>query len=70
MTDPLHEVFRDVVATAGGQSAFARAVGTSQQRVSYRLLRGMGVPVELVLKTERAFGVSRHLLRPDIYPEE
>lgn len=54
----------------GNQSAFAKAVGTSQQRISYVAQRGNSCPPDLVLATERATGISRHALRPDLYPVE
>lgn len=52
------------------RSAFAKAVGTSQQRISYIAARGNPLPADLVLPTERATGISRHDLRPDLYPRE
>jgi hypothetical protein len=57
------------VTAAGSQSAFAAAVGTSQQLVSYWLAHGKPLPAEFVLAAEQAFGTPRHELRPDIYPE-
>lgn len=62
--------FAAAVEAAGGQSAFERLTGMSQQRISYRLGKGMSVPSEFVLKAEAGTGVSRHDLRPDIYPPE
>jgi DNA-binding transcriptional regulator YdaS (Cro superfamily) len=62
------QILREVVETkAGSQSAFARAVGTSPQMVSYWLTNSRPLPAEFVLKAEEAFGVSRHDLRPDIF---
>jgi DNA-binding transcriptional regulator YdaS (Cro superfamily) len=52
------------------QSRFAEAIGTSQQLVSYWVRKDRPIPAELVLKTEEATGISRHDLRPDIYPRE
>ena len=62
---PLAEAVRKV----GSQSAFARLVGKSQTSV-YGLLRD-GKPLwpESVLTVEAKTGVSKHRLRPDIYPE-
>jgi DNA-binding transcriptional regulator YdaS (Cro superfamily) len=54
----------------GNQSAFAKAVGTSQQRISYVARCGNSCPPDLVIATERATGISRHTLRPDLYPIE
>lgn len=61
---PLAESVRKV----GSQSAFARLVGKSQTSV-YGLLRdSKALWPESVLTVEAATGVSRHKLRPDIYP--
>lgn len=54
----------------GKQTKFAEAIGTSQQLVSYWMKTGRPLPAEYVLATERATGISRHELRPDIYPIE
>jgi DNA-binding transcriptional regulator YdaS (Cro superfamily) len=55
---------------AGGQSALARICGVTQAAVWKWLNRGVRVPAECVLSIEAATGVSRHDLRPDIYPRE
>lgn len=62
------EAFRSAVALAQTQTAFGREVGLLQQTVSNLLRRGDVLPPEAVLATERAYGISRHVLRPDIYP--
>lgn len=59
-----------VVEKAGSQSKFADAVGWSQQLVSYYVREKKPLPAEYVLKAEAEFGISRHDLRPDIYPRE
>ena len=58
------------VEIVGGQSALARACGVKQGHVWYWLNEADQVPAEHVLKIEEATGgkVSRHDLRPDIYP--
>jgi DNA-binding transcriptional regulator YdaS (Cro superfamily) len=59
------------VEKAGGQTALARKIGTSQELIHFWLNRALkGVAPEYVLKIERVTGVSRHLLRPDVYPRE
>ena len=55
------------VEAAGSQSAFARLCNVSQPTV-WAWLRGGRLPAEHVLAAEAATGVSRHDLRPDIYP--
>ena len=65
---------RDAVAEcckmAGSQAALGKVLGVSQTSV-WRWLKGYSpFPAEYVLATERLYGVSRHDLRPDIYPIE
>ena len=52
------------------QVAVARAVGVSPQAVSEILRRGKRVPAEwcLPIETATAGAVTRHDLRPDLYP--
>lgn len=58
------------VKQIGGQSAFARLHGVSQPTVWAWLKQGKSLPAEFVLATERETGISRHDLRPDLYPRE
>lgn len=53
----------------GGQSALARMLGCTSQAVSKMCATGR-VPAERVIPIEAATGVSRHELRPDLYPLE
>jgi len=54
------------------QVAVARAVGVTPQAVSDVLRRNKRVPAEWCLGIERATNgaISRHALRPDLYPAE
>lgn len=62
MSDPgLDEAIR----AAGGVSELARRLGISQPSIS----KWSRVPAERVLSVEAATGVTRSLLRPDIYAE-
>ncbi|TKA90377.1 transcriptional regulator [Halopseudomonas bauzanensis] len=54
---------------AGGQSALAKLIGVSGQAVNRMCTTGR-VPAERVLAIEKATGISRHELRPDLYPKE
>ncbi|PVX30948.1 transcriptional regulator [Sphingomonas pokkalii] len=54
---------------AGSQSAMARICAVSQAAVWKWLTKGKRLPAEHVLSVERATGVSRSLLRPDLYPD-
>lgn len=58
------------VKQVGGQSAFARLHGVSQPTVWAWVKQGRALPAEYVLKTEAETGISRHDLRPDLYPRE
>ena len=62
------EAFRAALAIARTQTAFASAVGLKQQTVSNLIARGDVLPPHAVLAAERTYGISRHVLRPDIYP--
>lgn len=58
------------VKAAGNQTRLVHALGLSgQPNVTKWLKRGL-MPAKWVLKTEALTGVSRHDLRPDIYPIE
>jgi DNA-binding transcriptional regulator YdaS (Cro superfamily) len=57
------------VELAGGQSAFARLHDVKQPTV-WNWLKNKRIPAEFVLATEKETGISRHDLRPDIYPRE
>ena len=54
----------------GTQVAAARVVGVTPQAVSEILRKGKKVPAEWCLAIEEATGgkVTRHDLRPDLYP--
>lgn len=47
----------------------ARDLHVGQPQIHRWLKRGK-IPAEKVLDCERLYGVSRHFLRPDIYPVE
>jgi DNA-binding transcriptional regulator YdaS (Cro superfamily) len=61
---------KKAVELAGGQTALARAVDAKQVNVWSWLNRSKKTPPEYVIPVEKATGISRHKLRPDIYPEE
>lgn len=58
------------VRAVGSQSAYARLVGLHQSSVHEALERLRPVRAEDVLVVEAATSLSRHYLRPDIYPLE
>lgn len=52
----------------GGNTGLSRALdgGVTPQAIS----QWKQVPAERTLEVERVTGISRHLLRPDLYPEK
>ncbi|WP_245892275.1 transcriptional regulator [Novosphingobium guangzhouense] len=58
------------VEIAGSQSALARMAEVSSTAVWKWVQSSKRLPAEYVLRVEAATGVSRHHLRPDIYPVE
>lgn len=58
------------VRAAGGQTALARLLGIAQSTVATWLRRKNELPPQYVLPVEKALGIPRHELRPDIYPVE
>jgi len=68
-TTPI-EALNDLVARAGSQSELARRLEVTQAAVWKWLQSSRRLPAEYVLTAERLYGVSRHDLRPDIYPRD
>jgi DNA-binding transcriptional regulator YdaS (Cro superfamily) len=58
------------VRKAGSQSAFGRLIGRNQSVVHGWLKEHKPLPAEHVLLVERELSISRHRLRPDLYPRE
>ena len=58
------------VREAGSQSAFGRLIDKRQSVINGWLREERPLPAEFVLTIEAATGISRHELRPDIYPLE
>lgn len=56
------------IKAAGTKADFARLNGVTPQRVHYWVEYMKRLPPQFVLTTEAITGVSRHDLRPDIYP--
>lgn len=69
MTTSHHVALAKAIERLKTQAGLAEAVGTTQSLVGYWLNKSKrGVPAEWVLRVEAASGVSRHELRPDLYP--
>lgn len=63
------DAWKKAIQRAGTQAKLADLIGKTQGHISTWLRRGY-VPAELVLTIEHQTGVSRHELRPDLYPRE
>ena len=60
---------QEVIQAAGGIRPLSRLLGISAPSVWEWRQRNQ-IPAARVLKLERLTGVSRHVLRPDLYPVE
>lgn len=56
-----------VIEALGGPSKAARTLGIPKPNVVTNWKKRGQVPVERVLQIEAATGISRHILRPDIF---
>jgi len=65
-----YEALLASVNAAGSLSQLARDLGTSQPTVWRWVNQTKQMPAEFVLSAEHRYGISRHHLRPDIYPVE
>ncbi|WP_336981622.1 transcriptional regulator [Altererythrobacter fulvus] len=64
------EALQSAVDRAGGQTGLARICKVTQPAVWKWLQSAKRLPAEHVIPVESATGISRHHLRPDIYPIE
>lgn len=66
-----HRAFLKALRALGdNQSEMARVCGCTQGNIWQLKNKGAALPPQYVLKVEAATGVSRHELRPDLYPRE
>lgn len=61
------QALNDILQEAGSQAKLGAILGCSQMAVCKMVRKGR-ISVPYVIAAEFAFGVSRHELRPDIYP--
>jgi DNA-binding transcriptional regulator YdaS (Cro superfamily) len=64
------QALADAIEKLGTQAELARVCEVSSTAVWKWVRSAKRVPPEFVLKVESATGISRHDLRPDIYPIE
>lgn len=69
-TPTRYEALKLAAQAFGSQQAMADHLGVTQPTVWRWLKQSKQLPAEYVLRVEAATGVSRHHLRPDIYPVE
>jgi DNA-binding transcriptional regulator YdaS (Cro superfamily) len=65
-----YQALLQAVDAAGSLAALARLCGVSTTAVWKWVQSAKRISPEYVLRVEDATGISRHLLRPDIYPPE
>ena len=64
-----HGLHAALAALENNQSELARICGVSQPTVWGWVNKGRGIiPAEYVLAVEKATGINRSALRPDLYP--
>lgn len=61
------KALQEAIESLGSQTALANAIKTTQQNISYWLSTGV-INADFVITIEAVSAVSRHRLRPDIYP--
>lgn len=64
------EALKLVIDAYGTQEGAADAFGVSQSSISRWLSQSKRLPAEYVIQAEADTGISRHCIRPDIYPLE
>lgn len=70
-TPSRYEALKDAIAALGGtQAELARICKVSPTAVWKWVQSSKQLPAEFVLDVEAATGISRHRLRPDIYPAD
>lgn len=63
-----YEALKEVAECFHSQQSMAEAFGVTQPTIWRWLNQSKQIPPEYVIKAEELTGVSRHYLRPDIYP--
>lgn len=62
-----HEALVKGCELAGGQSAFARAVGCTPGAINQRIRSKQGLSAKFVPAAEKLTGIPRHVYAPEIY---
>jgi len=66
------DYLKKAIKLAGGQRALAKKLGINQPNINWWIYQSKRVPCEFVIPIEKIVNkqVTRHQLRPDIYPLE
>lgn len=67
---PAFPILERAISVLGSQAAMGKLCGVTQPAVSLWVRGRKALPAQHVLKVEAATGISRHDLRPDLYPRE
>ncbi|WP_380787257.1 transcriptional regulator [Sphingomonas sp. R86521] len=67
--DP-HSVLLEAIRRAGSQGRLASICGCTPPNIWQLVRRRRPLPARYVLAVEQHTGLSRHCIRPDIYPDE
>ena len=65
-----NQALKTAVEIAGSQSALGRVLGVTQRAVWRWVSEGKHLPAQHVLAVEKATGVSKELLRPDLFVQD
>ncbi len=65
-----NQILMKAVKKVGSQTKLAAAINTTQQNIWWWLYQANAINAEYVIAIEKVSGVSRHELRPDIYPKD
>lgn len=60
----------EIIRNAAGQVGGIQSLAKQLQIKSQSFYRWRKIPAERVLEIERLTGISRHELRPDLYPKD
>jgi DNA-binding transcriptional regulator YdaS (Cro superfamily) len=60
---------KGAILESGGYAAVARQLGVTRASVWDWVNISCRVPAERAIPLEQVIGLSRHVIRPDIYPE-
>jgi DNA-binding transcriptional regulator YdaS (Cro superfamily) len=69
MSKKYHDALVTAIRAAGNQKKLAEICGCSRANISQSFRAGRGLPARFCVNVEQALGISRHVLRPDVFGE-